>query len=58
MESIIQFELGLAAAACIVFLLYGAWLCLREFVLRQSEQALQQGEHASAETSVDGAEPQ
>ena len=58
MEPIASFEPGFAAAGCIVFLIYGAWLCLRELVLRQSGQAPQQGEHASAETSVDGAEPQ
>jgi hypothetical protein len=58
MEPIASFELEFAAAGCILFLIYGAWLCLRELVLRRSEQAPQQGEHGAAETFVDGAEPQ
>jgi hypothetical protein len=58
MEPIASFELGFAAAGCILFLIYGAWLCLRELVLRRSEQAPQQGEQAGTETSVDGAESQ
>jgi hypothetical protein len=58
MEPIASFDLGFAAAGCILFLIYGAWLCLREVVLRRSGQAPQQPEHVGAETSVDGAEPQ
>jgi hypothetical protein len=58
MEPIVLFEAGFAAAPCVVFLIYGAWLCLRELVLGQSEQAPQKDEHSSADTSVDAAEPQ
>ena len=58
MEPIASFDVGFGAAGCILFLIYGAWLCLSEAVLRRSEQAPQEGEHVGAETSVDGAEPQ
>jgi hypothetical protein len=50
-----SFELGLAAGLCALFLIYGAWLCVRELLLRQAERKPQREERPSRETPVNGA---
>jgi hypothetical protein len=44
----------LATVVCIVFLVYGAWLCLREWALAELEQAPQQDDlRSDAQTEID-----
>jgi len=49
---------GLATVVCIVFLIYGAWLCLREWTLRELEQAPQDDPRSDAETAIGSVEQQ
>jgi len=49
---------GLATVVCIVFLIYGAWLCLREWTLRELEQAPQDDPRSDAQTAIGSVEQQ
>ena len=52
MEPLVQFLLGFTAALCFVFLIYGAWLCLRELVFGEAEQAPQDHQHVQMDSSI------